>query len=186
MLIGQKQNALAALPCPSQRRGAVGRRADDAAALADERFDRGRRVDVGDRHHIADAHQRQLFPAGFELIDGSHVGHRAPGREIREDNFLVRRRQHVGALGHEVHAAENDELGLRVFRDFTRKTEGVADVVRELDHLVALVVMAEDDQARAQRRLRGGDAAIELLVGQTEISLGERLALRDMRLLELR
>ena len=49
MLIGKEQNALAALQRPSQRRRAVGRRADDAAALADEGFDGRGRVDVGDR-----------------------------------------------------------------------------------------------------------------------------------------
>ena len=85
-----------------------------------------------------------------------------------------------------MHAAEHDELGFGMLRDLAREAEGVADVVGELDHLVALIVMAEDDEPCAERSLRGGDAAIELFVGQTEIPLGERLALRDMRLLELR
>ena len=66
------------------------------------------------------------------------------------------------------------------------EAERIADVVGELDDLVALVVMTEDDQPAAERRLRSRDAAIELFVGQTEIALGERLALRDVRLLELR
>ena len=100
--------------------------------------------------------------------------------------FLVRQRQHVGALGHEVHAAEHDELGLGVLRHFAGEAERVADVVGELDHLVALIVMTEHDQPAAERRLRGGDAAIELLVGQAEITLGQRLALGELRLLELR
>ena len=128
----------------------------------------------------------KLVPAGLELVDRGHVGHRAAGGEIGQHHLLMRRRQHVGALGHEVHAAEHDELGFRMLRDLAREAERVADVVGELDHFVALIVMAEDDEPVAERRLRGGDAAIELLVGQTEISLGERLALRDMRLLELR
>ena len=85
-----------------------------------------------------------------------------------------------------MHAAEDDELRFGMLRDLAREAERIAGVVGELDHLVALIVMAEDDQPAAERRLRRGDAAIELFVGQTEISLGKRLALRDMRLLELR
>ena len=129
---------------------------------------------------------RELFPAGLELIDRGHVGHRAAGRKVGQDHLLMRRRQHVGALGHEVHAAEHDELRFGMLGDLARQAERVAGVVGELDDLVALVVMAEDDQPVAERRLRRRDAAIELFVGQTEIALGKRLALRDVRLLELR
>ncbi len=85
-----------------------------------------------------------------------------------------------------MHAAEHDELGLGMLRDLAGEAERVADVVGELDHLIALVVMAEDDQPIAERRPRSRDAAIELFVRQAKIPLGERLALRDMRLLELR
>ena len=72
------------------------------------------------------------------------------------------------------------------FGDLAGEAERVAGVVGELDHFVALIVMAEDDQPAAERRLRRRDAAVELFVGQTEIPLGKRLALRDMRFLELR
>ena len=48
MLIWQEQDAPAALPRPLEHRARVARRADDAAVLADERFDGGRRIDVGD------------------------------------------------------------------------------------------------------------------------------------------
>ena len=58
--------------------------------------------------------------------------------------------QHVGALGHEVHAAEDDELGVGMPADFAGELVGVADVVGELDHLVALVVVAEDHQPAAE------------------------------------
>ena len=98
----------------------------------------------------------------------------------------MRRRQHVGALGHEVHTAEDDELGFGVLRHFAREAERIADVIGELDDLVALIVMTKDDETAPEGRLCGCDAAIELVVGQTEIALGERLALRDMRFLELR
>ena len=55
MLIGQHEQLLAALPRPRHHRRGVGRRADDAAVLAAEGFDRGRRVDVGDRDDVASA-----------------------------------------------------------------------------------------------------------------------------------
>ena len=62
----------------------------------------------------------------------------------------MRRAQDVGALGHEVHAAEDDEVGLGLAGAVLREAERVADEVGELDHLVALVVMAEDDQTASR------------------------------------
>src|SRR4051794_1137759 len=50
MLIGQEQNLFTALPGPRQRRTGIRRGADNSAALAAERFDRGRGVDVGNRN----------------------------------------------------------------------------------------------------------------------------------------
>ena len=97
----------------------------------------------------------------------------------------MRRGENVRAFRHEVHAAEHDVVGVRPLRHLTGKTEGVAGVVGELDHLVALIVMTEDDEPRAERRARRGNAAIHLVVRQTEILLGQRLALGDVLLLEL-
>ena len=61
----------------------------------------------------------------------------------------------------------------------------IADVVGELDHLVALIVMAEDHEPLAERRLRGGDPRVHLVVRQAQVALGERLALADALLLDL-
>ena len=127
-----------------------------------------------------DAHLLEVVPAHLELLGLGHVGHRAAGGEIRQDHLLVRRAQDVGALGHEMHAAEDDELGVGVLADLAGELERVAGVVGELDHLVALVVMAEDDEATAELGLRRGDAAVHLLVGETEVFLGQRLALGDV------
>jgi hypothetical protein len=33
-----------------------------------------------------------------------------PAAEVREDDLLLRAAQHVGAFGHEVHAAEDDVI----------------------------------------------------------------------------
>ena len=63
-----------------------------------------------------------------------------------------------------------------------RELQRVADVVGELDDLVALVVVAEDDEAVAERRLGGGDAGVQLLIGQAEIRVRQRLALVEARL----
>ena len=64
MLIGQEQNLLAALERPLQRGRRVRRRADGAAALADERLDRRRRVDVGHRaRRPVIAHLRAALPS---------------------------------------------------------------------------------------------------------------------------
>ena len=43
-----------------------------------------------------------------------HVRHRAAGRHVRQDDLLMGRAEDVGALRHEVHAAEDDVVRLRV------------------------------------------------------------------------
>ncbi len=57
--------------------------------------------------------------------------------------------------------------------------------VGELDDLVALVVMAEDDDAVVASARGGGDADVQLLVGQAQVRVGQRLALAKLRLLEI-
>ncbi len=75
--------------------------------------------------------------------------------------------EHVGRLGHEVHAAEDDVGGLVVVRREPGQLERVADRVGPLDHLVALVVMTEDHEPVTERFLGGGDAGFER-VGRRE------------------
>ena len=187
MLIGQHHQLFTALPGPGHDRSGVGGRAHDAAVLADEGFHISRRVDVGDRDHAVDvdAHVPQLAPAHLELVAGGHVGHRAPGREIRQDDLLVRSAEHVGALGHEVHAAEDDELGRAFAGRGARELQRVAGEVGELDDLVALIVMTEDDQAIPERLLGRRDAGVHLVVREPQEVFRERLALADALLLDL-
>ena len=79
-----------------------------------------------------------------------------------------------------MHAAKDDELRVGVLADLPGELVGVAGVVGELDHLVALIVMPEDDEAAAERRLRGGDARVHLLVRQADVALRQRLTLGDV------
>jgi hypothetical protein len=88
--------------------------------------------------------------------------------------------QDVGALRHEVHAAEDDEFGVGMGADLARQLERVAGVVGELDHFVALVMMAEDDETAAEPRFRRGDARVHFVIGETEVFLRERLTLREV------
>jgi hypothetical protein len=82
-----------------------------------------------------------------------------------------------------VDAAEHDVVGLRPARGCARELQRVADVVGELDHLVALIVVAQDHAALAQRGLRLRDPGVELVVREAEIALGKRLTLSDALLL---
>ncbi len=71
-------------------------------------------------------------------------------------------REHVGGFSHEVDAAEDDGFGVGASAGGVGELEGVADEVGVLHDLVALVEVAEDDEAVAQRVLRRADAEIEL------------------------
>jgi hypothetical protein len=187
MLVGEHHELLAPLPRPRHDGGRIGRRADHAAVGADEGLNLGRRIDVGDGDdgRDVDTHLGELAPRNLELIARRHVGHGAARREIRQDHFLLRPAQDVGALRHEMHAAEDDEVGgvSRCCR--ARELQRVADEIGELDDFVALIVMPEDDEAIAERALRGGDARVHLVFRQAEILLGQRLALADAFFLNL-
>ena len=88
-----------------------------------------------------------------------------------DDHLLVRRPQDVGALGHEMHTAENDELRLGMLHCALRQPQRVALVVGEADHLIALVVMAQDQQPLAQLRSQLRQPAIQSLVRVAEVVL---------------
>ena len=70
-------------------------------------------------------------------------------------------------------------------RRSARKAQRVPREVREPDHLVALIVMPENDDALPERRLRGGNPRVHLVVREAEIALRERLPLPDARLLDV-
>ncbi len=150
VLVGEEQHLPSARIAqgPLEDGPGVGRGADRAAVTADERLQGGRRVHVGDRDEPLDVGDgAERLPCLLDLVQVGHVGHRAAGVEVREDHLLVVGGQHVGRLGHEVHAAEDDELGLGPFLGEHGQPVGVAAGVGPLHHLVSLVVVAEDEHA---------------------------------------
>src|SRR3990170_9001869 len=112
VLVGEEENASAVLEGPVVDLGRVGGGADDAAVTAAERLQGGGGVHVGHRYDVRDSHFGQLVPAGVDVLRVRHVGHGAAGRHVGEDDLLVRLREDVRRFGHEVDAAEDDELGL--------------------------------------------------------------------------
>ncbi len=117
VLVGQEQHLAGLLERPRQGDPGVGRRADGPAVPAGERLDRGARVHVGDGDDVVgDARLGQDVPALLDLVERRHVGHGAAGGEVGQQHGLRRPGEHVRALGHEVDAAEDDELGLRAGR----------------------------------------------------------------------
>ena len=124
-------------------------------AVVGLRLDRGRGVDVHDDHGAG-----VLGLPGAQLVGGDRVGQRAAGVGVGQQDGLVRT-QDRGRLGHEVHAAEGDHLGVGD-GGALREAERVADVVGHLLDLGQLVVVREDDGAalggeRAHLVLHGGD-----------------------------
>ena len=71
-------------------------------------------------------------------------------------------------------------------RHLAGQTKGVAGVVGEADHLVALVVVAQHQEPLAEGGLGRPDAPVHLLVGQAQVLLWQRLPLTDLLFLDLR
>ena len=82
--------------------------------VAAEGLQVGRAVDVGDRRDrfVGVDDLGQLIPGAAHIAQVGHVGHGTPCREVGQDHLLVVARKDVGHLGHEVHAAEDDEFSV--------------------------------------------------------------------------
>ena len=120
----------------------------------------------------------ELVPAIGDRVQVGHIGHRAARGEIRQDHRLVRHGEHVCRLRHEVHAAEDDDFGLGTSPRGVRELERVADEVGILNDLVALIEVAEDHEAFAERRLSGADAEVQFALGSLTVLLGKEALLR--------
>ena len=158
VLVGEEEQLVAPGEGPGDDGPGVGRRAHGAAVVAHERLQGGRGVHVGDRDDAID-----VGDAGDgvpRLLDGfevGHVGHGAAGVEVGEDHLLVVGGQDVGRLGHEMDAAEHDVVGVAVVGGQAGQPEGVASGVGPAHDLVALVVVAEDQEAGAEGGLGRAD-----------------------------
>ena len=153
VLVGEEEHALAALEGPGEHGPGVGRGADRPAVAADEGLQGGRGVHVGHRDEAVDVDDPgQVLPGLLDLVDVGHVGHGAAGVEVGEHDLLVVAGQDVGRLGHEVDAAEDDELGVGLAGGQAGEPEGVAPGVGPAHDVVALVVVAEDEEPGAERR----------------------------------
>ena len=97
-----------------------------------------------------------------------------PAFRSGSSDLLVVAGQDVGGLGHEVDAAEDDELGLRLVGGQPGEPEGVPPGVGPAHDLVALVVVAEDEQPGAERGLGGADHGRQLVVGRGRVALRKR------------
>jgi hypothetical protein len=76
--------------------------------------------------------------------------------------------EHVGALGHEVHAAENNVFCVGFGGD-AGELVAVACGVGEANHLVALVVVAEQEGRRAEFGARPRNALVHRMVGKGQV-----------------
>ncbi|MEJ7719601.1 MAG: hypothetical protein WKF58_03800 [Ilumatobacteraceae bacterium] len=114
--------------------GGVGRGAADVGL----RFHLGRGVDV---RHDGGAGMLGLPRPQEVAVDG--VGQAAASSFVGDQHGLVVG-QDLGGLGHEVHAAEHDGVGIRVGCD-ARQGERVADVVGDVLDVGELVVVGEQD-----------------------------------------
>jgi len=84
-------------------------------------------------------------------------------RKARQNDGLMLAAKNVRALGHKVHAAEDDVAALSL-RSLEGQPERVTAEIGELDDFVALVVMAQNHDILAQAGLRGSDAVIKSVV----------------------
>ena len=169
VLIGQKEDALTAGKGPFHGGAGAGRGADQPAALAAESLDGGGGVHVGQRYGLVRKTKvRKHFPAGFHLGDFRHIGHGAAGVQVGQNHLLAVAPEHVGALGHKVHAAENNVPGVGFGGDFGELV-AVAGEIGEADDFVALVVVAQQQGGGAELSARRGDARIHGVVRERQV-----------------
>ena len=123
-------------------------------------------VHVGDRHDVVrDARVDQLLPASSTWSIAAMSAIEQPAARSGRITCCAVAGEDVGRLGHEVHAAEDDVLRVRPGGRLLGELEGVAGDVGELDHLVALVVVAEHEDPVAERGLGGAGPLDQVGVG---------------------
>ena len=117
------------------------------------------RLHLGRRVHVRDDDRAGMLRLPFpQLLGVDRRCERTAGSEVGQQHRLLGAEDH-GRLGHEVDAAEDDRL--RLGRSgLAREAERVADVVRDVLHLGALVVVGQDHGVL--RRGERADFLVEL------------------------
>jgi hypothetical protein len=80
---------------------------------------------------------------GRQVARIARLGQRTPGVQIGQENLLGRV-HNLGRFGHEMNAAEKDDVGLRRLR-LIGKSERITYVIRDLLDLLHLVIVREND-----------------------------------------
>jgi hypothetical protein len=122
----------------------LGRGVDDLLGVAAgdddvaERLHGGAAIDVGDGPEIRIGRlQLGEFGRGAAFFEGT------TGVLVRQHDDFVGV-QNLRGLGHEMHAAEDDDIGVGLGR-LLREAEGVADVIRDVLDFGHLIIVREDD-----------------------------------------
>src|SRR5208337_4290942 len=90
----------------------------------------------------------ELLPGVLYLRNLGHIGHGAARVQVGEDDRLSRPSQYVGAFRHEVYAAEHDVTALGL-RSHLREAVGIAAIIGETHHFIALIMVTQDDALAA-------------------------------------
>ena len=155
MLVGEEQDLVSGaltigIEGPSQNGLSIRTRAHCAPVSTHKGFQGCRRVHVGNGDNsLGIRYLGELSPSLFNLIEISHVGHRAAGVQIRQNDLLVVGGQDVGGLGHEVDATKYDDLGLAC-GSFLRETEAISGYIGEDHDLLHLIMVTQNHEAIAK------------------------------------
>jgi len=116
-------------------------------------------------------------PCLDRLLVVGHVRHRAAGAQVRQHHRHAVVGEDVGGLSHEVHAAEDHVLRAHLAHllgSQLAELEAVAGEVGVLNDLVGLVVVAQDDQVRAEFFFALGDRGVEVGLRHRVVRVGDR------------
>ena len=76
----------------------------------------------------------------------------------------------IGALGHKVHATEDDVAAFGL-RSLEGELEGITAEIGEFDDFVALVMMAQNHDIAVKTGFRSSDAIVEGIVRDEEVRI---------------
>jgi hypothetical protein len=85
-----------------------------------------------------------LRPGILHIGAVGHLRQRAPRLQIGQQHDLIWLRENVRRLGHKVHAAKDNVFGILAISRIAGQLERVAAKVGKLDHIIPLVVVAQD------------------------------------------